>query len=238
MTEFIQIGDQKIKYELIRKKVKNINLRIKPDLTITVSANPRVKKEYIETFLLDKWDWIQKSIKKLGEPQKRKRPDIKLEDAEVIRLLDREMVLHIILSGRDRSEEAGDQILLYVTDRENKERIRSLWNKWLEGYTRKAFYRVLEETLPKFRAYSIPMPILKCRSMKTRWGSCSVHTGVVTLNKALVFMPKECLEYVAAHEIAHFIFPDHSRNFYGVLGATMPDYKRRIQLMKEYGAFI
>ena len=38
MTHTVTAGDRKITYELTRKKVKNINLRIKPDGTVHVSA--------------------------------------------------------------------------------------------------------------------------------------------------------------------------------------------------------
>lgn len=51
-----------IKYELIYKKVKNINLRIKPDCSVSVSANRRVSKKYIDEFVLKKADFILKAL--------------------------------------------------------------------------------------------------------------------------------------------------------------------------------
>lgn len=56
--------DTKIEYELERKKVKNINLRIKPDLTVYVSANRRVSKKYIDSFVLKKADFILNALEK------------------------------------------------------------------------------------------------------------------------------------------------------------------------------
>ncbi len=51
-----------IKYELVRKRVKNINMRIKPDLTVSVSASPRVPLKYIDDFVLKKSDFILDAI--------------------------------------------------------------------------------------------------------------------------------------------------------------------------------
>ncbi len=51
-----------IKYDLQRKSVKNINLRVRPDLTVSVSANRRVKVKYIDDFVLRKADFILSSI--------------------------------------------------------------------------------------------------------------------------------------------------------------------------------
>lgn len=53
-----------IKYELQRKRVKNINLRIKPDLTVLVSASNRVGVKYIDEFVLRKAGFILSAIEK------------------------------------------------------------------------------------------------------------------------------------------------------------------------------
>ena len=47
----ICLGDRQLTYILERKAVKNINLRVRPDLSIYVSAGPRVPIEHIEAFL-------------------------------------------------------------------------------------------------------------------------------------------------------------------------------------------
>lgn len=51
-----------IEYILERKRVKNINLRVKPDLKVYVSANKRVSVKYIDSFVLKKADFILNAI--------------------------------------------------------------------------------------------------------------------------------------------------------------------------------
>src|SRR5262249_32931776 len=41
--------------------------------------------------------------------------------------------------------------------------------------------------------------------MKTKWGSCNRAAGTIRLNTELAKKPKECLEYVVVHELAHLI---------------------------------
>ena len=53
-----------IKYELTRKRVKNINLRITPDMKVKVSANSRVSLKYIDGFVLRKADFILSALEK------------------------------------------------------------------------------------------------------------------------------------------------------------------------------
>lgn len=47
----ITYGDKKIDFELERKDVKNVNLNIRPDMSIKVSANYEVPLEYIKSFV-------------------------------------------------------------------------------------------------------------------------------------------------------------------------------------------
>jgi len=64
MEKFVVYNGEKILYQLEYKKVKNINLRIKPDRAVHVSANKRVKIEVIENFILSKGEFILRALKK------------------------------------------------------------------------------------------------------------------------------------------------------------------------------
>ncbi len=54
MIKIIKIKDTTIQYDLQYKKVKNINLRIKPNGSINVSANKRVPQKVIDDFIISK----------------------------------------------------------------------------------------------------------------------------------------------------------------------------------------
>ncbi len=58
----IDYGNKIIEFELERKKVKNINLNVKPDMSIVVSANDEVPLEYIMGFVKSKASWIIKNV--------------------------------------------------------------------------------------------------------------------------------------------------------------------------------
>ncbi len=62
MIREVKNGNKTIKYELTRKKVKNINLRVKPDFTVAVSAPSRVSLRYLDEFVLSKADFINSAI--------------------------------------------------------------------------------------------------------------------------------------------------------------------------------
>ena len=66
MTHTVTAGDRKITYELTRKKVKNINLKIKPDGTVHVSASTAVTIAVIERFIRERADFILGAIDKFN----------------------------------------------------------------------------------------------------------------------------------------------------------------------------
>ena len=57
-------GGKKIKYILERKQVKNINLRVRPDGSVKVSASPRIDTSYIDDFVLSKAEFVLKAMKR------------------------------------------------------------------------------------------------------------------------------------------------------------------------------
>ena len=57
-------GGKKIKYILERKQVKNINLRVRPDGSVKVSASPRVDESQIDDFVLSKVEFILKALER------------------------------------------------------------------------------------------------------------------------------------------------------------------------------
>ncbi len=62
MLKEICLKDKKIEYELTYKKVKNLNLRIKPEGRVCVSVNRRVSEKTVEEFMQAKAGFILKAL--------------------------------------------------------------------------------------------------------------------------------------------------------------------------------
>lgn len=70
------------------------------------------------------------------------------------------------------------------------------------------------------------------REQKTRWGSCS-SKGNLNFNWKLVLLDPEILDYVVVHELAHRREMNHSKNFWKIVEAELPDYRERRRRLKE-----
>ena len=57
------------------------------------------------------------------------------------------------------------------------------------------------------------------------------------ISAALAAMePEELRDYVALHELVHFLHHDHQAGFYAVMDGLMPDWRRRRAELKSYAA--
>ena len=63
------------------------------------------------------------------------------------------------------------------------------------------------------------------QQMKTKWGSCNPRAGTIRLNTELAKKPKECLEYIVVHELAHLIEPTHNARFVALMDRFMPRWQ-------------
>ena len=223
---------REFEYELERKHVKNINVRIKPE-RIYVSADYTVPLEYIERFLLSKGDYIFRALEKYNEG---KYPPMRgtYEDGDIIYILGQRYVLNLEKGKNGARIEAEKIILSCLSPGEHALR-RRIMEKWLRQSCERIFPRVMEAIYPAFEIYGVRFPQIYLRKMKARWGSCRPARGAVTFNTELIHVPEKCMQYVAAHELTHFLQPDHSKRFYEKLEAVMPDWKERRALLEEYG---
>jgi len=80
--------------------------------------------------------------------------------------------------------------------------------------------------------YDFTYRTVSCKSMKTRWGSCT-NDKKITLNIFLMMVPWELIDYVLLHELAHTKHLHHGKAFWDSIEAIMPDYKERRKKLKN-----
>ena len=85
---------------------------------------------------------------------------------------------------------------------------------------------------PLVESAGVRFPQIKIRSMKSQWGNCHWRQGYITLNTALARCPEALRDYVALHELVHFLHHDHGPGFYARMTQLMPDWQARRQAVR------
>ena len=163
-----------IKIEIQRRKIKNMNIYIKPpkgDVLVTVPM--RISDEEVFRFLKKKEQWILKNHEKMKNQKTFQQKEISIEQ-----------------------------------------------RKWLEN-------KIIEYAMKWEPVMGVHCTGFMIQNMKTRWGSCSIHSKKIRINLQLAAKPEECIEYVLVHELCHLLEPSHNERFYYFMDLYLPDWENR-----------
>lgn len=95
--------------------------------------------------------------------------------------------------------------------------------------------RAAEVLSERVRHYGAAMGVhpagIRITSARTRWGSCSAANRLC-FSYRLILLPPEAVDAVVVHELAHIRVKNHGPAFYREVETYLPDYRRRIALLK------
>ncbi len=227
------IDNQEISYTLIRKPVKNINLRIKADLSVSVSANNQISEKQVDAFVISKSEFILKALNKFKVAYVPMAELKKYVSGESFCVLGNDIRLKVIKSNANKVFFDGVYLMLETKNINSISQKEKQILMWYKEQREQIFTEIARNTHKDFVKHNIEFPKIRQREMKSRWGSCMPKKGVITLNTKLFEMPRNCVEYVIMHEFCHFLMPNHSKAFYTLLGTMMPDWKERKKQMEN-----
>ena len=212
---------------LERKNVKNINIRIKPDGVVYVSAGRRVPEKYILELLLERSRFITSALDELAA----RRP---ASGVPVLHYLGESFPLETTLSDDTRAVLTDGKLRVFSPDITDGDRLAAIIKSWQTEQFMPLCDSLNKEVCAAFRSegYDVPLSVLRIKDMKTRWGSCSFRSGRMSISLRLCEYPVGCVRAVFYHEYAHYLHPDHSRAFYRVLYEIFPEYEKYNRLLK------
>lgn len=229
MKRYILVHNGKeIIWYLERKKVKNINLRIKSDLSVVVSAGKNIPIDYIIRFIESKGGWIEEHLEKLRERKERQDRNI---NENIYMYMGNKYILNTIVDENNEGVKI-EKGILHVKVKEPSRTAEVLEN-WVKVEANAQIEKSIEKILPLMSQYNIKRPIFQIKKMKSRWGSCMPDKERIVLNLELMKYPKECIDYVVAHELAHFVHCNHGKEFYKVLESIIPNWREYKKMLNN-----
>lgn len=214
----------KIEYIFIRKKVKNINLRVRSDGEIFVSSSRRVSLEEVDRFVKNNEDFIVRCREKYALNRERSNDGKKFIDGEIFYILGKSYPLKLISSDRENIY-ITEKLLCIEIEEDQFARKRKLFDNFVDKECERIFTYFIDKYYPYFSSYIPSAPRLRIRNAKSRWGSCTPSKNCIMLSRKLIEKPLRAIEYVVVHELSHFIYMNHSPAFYRIVASVMPDWK-------------
>ena len=140
---------------------------------------------------------------------------------------------------REFSDESSEAIIQTSTKLEITEKpedvfwVPFLLQKWLQNKALEYLPKRLDDVSTKLK---LPYNKVRIKRQKTIWGSCSIKRNI-NLNRNLMLMPPEVVDYVLHHEIVHLKVLSHSSKFWKALEKSFPNYRESLTQLKHFETF-
>ncbi len=207
---------------MVRKHIKNVHLSVHPPTgRVRIAAPQDMDVRTVRLFAVAKLDWIKRQQRKLASQDRE--PPREFLDREGHYLWGRRMLLKVLEADAPRAVEVRHSALVL--------RVRPGDATDAREQTLAQFYRdqLKAESFPVIERWESRLGVhaqaLFVRQMKTRWGSCNPTARTIRLNTELAKKPRECMEYVIVHELAHLLDATHGKTFIALLDRHLPHWR-------------
>jgi predicted metal-dependent hydrolase len=229
--EFI-FGSFVYHYDLVMQDRKTLSLTVKPNLGITLKCPHGAGEERVEIFLKKKWFWLEKQLSFFKKYQ-RKVYQKEYVSGEGFLYLGKQYKLMVKKSDEDRVLMTKGLLLVETKkDVADGRYTKKLVSCWYSKNIARVFAERYKQVLSRFEHKKTP--VLAIKEMQKRWGSY-LNKNTVVLNPKLINAPKECIDYVIAHELCHIKYKNHNKNFYKFLNEKYPKWEKVKEKLETIG---
>ena len=212
--------------EIIRSRRRTLSISIDSFGRLIVRAPIRFDEERIFAFLKEKESWIlRKQAERKGAGMDL--PPDNLDGYEFL-LLGKKTKIQLVEGTKVGFD--AEQNVIYLPHKNAKERIV----KWLKENAKRILATVTQQ---KAKEMQTTFQSVSISSAKTRWGTCSFDNKI-RYSFRLLYAPKEVVEYVAVHELAHTKHKNHSPQFWAEVTKYVPDWKQKRKWLKTHAVLM
>jgi predicted metal-dependent hydrolase len=220
MSETITLGD--VELALIRKQVKHVHLTVHPPTgKVTLVAPRGTRTEVARAYAISRLGWIRRQRKQMADqPRETPRQYVERESHHV---WGRRYLLSVQEADqRPKVELSHRRLRLTVRPGSSLAKRAEVIHEWHKAQ----LHAVVPGLIKKWESrLGVNVSGYFLQRMKTRWGSSNPSMGNIRLNTELVKKPRDLLEYVVVHEMAHLLAPGHQDAFIALLDRHWPQWR-------------
>ena len=222
----IILGNREITIEFERKRIRNINVRVRRDGTLYCSLPYYASVKEAEAFIISKQDYLLKSLDSVAHEENNKSLSHQFVDGETFIVLGKPMTIQVLQGPKNICRAENGIITLEVKDPDNYRTKYMTYEKWRRSVIRSIIVNCCNEIYLLFERRGVAAPKkITLGEYKSFWGECFAKRGELKFSYRLFEKDIELIRYVVVHEFAHFIEPNHSGRFWAIVGDYVPDYK-------------
>ena len=127
-----------------------------------------------------------------------------------------------------------DDSTMYLYTKVNDFKVKEkLIYEYLYDNAQDVFNELLYQVFNQMKNHLATYPNLEIKKFKSVWGLCRIKRNTIALNVDLMHVDIECIKYVICHELCHFVYPNHQKEFHILLNQFINEKELKKRL-KEY----
>ena len=225
-TAAIAYGDRTIPYgiNVDARRTTKVAIHVDPDGTVVVDAPPGFDAFQVHAAVQKKARWVMTHV----DEAKARFAHVRSREyvsGEQILYLGRRYVLKVIpVAERPKPVRLKGNRLEVETRTATTNDVKGRVRAWYRVKAKEYFAKKTADLAARL-PWVDKTPPVRILSMAKQWGSCS-PTGRIILNPHLIKAPRECIEYVISHELAHLKHHDHGSEFWSLIDNYSPGWKQ------------
>lgn len=226
MTAFVlAYGDDRIPYQVSYDDARKsrVAIHVNPDGSVAVDAPIGFSDESIKQAVQKRARWVVGHVSEARERYAQVRPREYASGEQVLYLGRRYMLKVIPVDRKPAPARLRGNRLEVETANGMEDDIKGRLRAWYLVRGRDYLGRridALAKTLPWVKA----PPPFRLLEMSRQWGSCS-PSGEIIINRHLIKAPRQCIDYVLIHELAHLKHHDHGPAFWNLIDTHSGDWR-------------
>ena len=223
MQKIIKLDNFSIK--LIRRNIKNTHLSVyPPDGNVVMTTPKSTRIEVARAYAISKLKWIRNQQLKFKKQAREQA--FKFINRETHQLWGRNHLLKI----RPSAIVSSKFIILTIKPNTNKVKRAKIMNDWKKNLLFNFVSKIIKKWEIKL---NVNVAEFKIRKMKTMWGTCNKSKRKIQINTELIKKPKDLVEYIVLHEMAHLIETKHNDRFVKILDKHYPNWRDARKVLNE-----
>lgn len=217
-----------IDIDVVYKNIKNLHIGVYPPMgRVRVAAPRHLDDDQVRLAVVHRLGWIRRQREQLRSADRQTAREMVTGESHYVWGTRRRLKV-VERPGGSHIEVDGSRLILYAPAGRSVESRRKVLDAWYREQLRQA----IPELVTKWeRRMKVSVPGWHIRRMKTKWGTCNRETRHITLNVELAKQHPDCLEYIVAHEMAHYVERNHGERFTNLMDELMPDWRSRRDLL-------
>lgn len=209
---------------MVRKNVKNLNLRVYPaERKVRVSVPRRIAQKEVVRFISGKYPWIQKKLSQYRHAPTKQ--SVRFSSGEIHSIWGKNFTLNVLEKNKPPKVLFPNEqtILLQVRPGSSTKKRESVLKEWYRTELKREIPMLIEKWEPPM---GVSVREFGVKQMKTRWGTCNIRDRRIWLNLELAKKRPELLEYVVVHEMVHLLERLHNKRFYSLMEKFLPNWQK------------